>query len=81
MNKDIIDKLYKSEYYVYEHYLDGELFYIGKGTKDRAINFLNRSEIWKDKVNKRESDIEIKIIAHFYDNVYAEAFEKMHNML
>lgn len=78
MNKDIIDKLHKSKYYIYEHYLDGKLFYIGKGTKERAINFSNRSKAWKIKVNNRETDIEIKVIAHFYDNLYAEAFEKMH---
>ena len=78
MTKNFIDKLYKSNYYIYEHYLDGKLFYIGKGNGKRAIDFSQRSEMWKTKVNKRETDIEVKIIAHFYDNVYAKAFEKMH---
>lgn len=78
MNTNIIEKLFKSEYYIYEHYLDGKLFYIGKGSGRRAIDFSHRSEIWKAKVNKRESAIEVKIIAYFHDELYARAFEKMH---
>lgn len=78
MNINLIEKLYKTKYYVYEHYLDDKLFYIGKGTEKRALDYLNRSELWKAKVDKREADVKIKIIAHFYDNLYAEAFEKMH---
>lgn len=66
------------KYYIYEHYLDNKLFYIGKGSGGRAFDLLSRSHLWKTKVLGRESEVEIKIIAGFHDNGHAESFEKLH---
>lgn len=73
-----INSSFLGTYYVYEHYINNELFYIGKGTGDRASNFTCRSELWLNKVAKREAEVEIKIIAKFNYDSHAEAFEKLH---
>lgn len=42
----------KSDYYVYLHReLNGSIFYVGKGRKDRYKNKNNRSIAWKDKAS------------------------------
>lgn len=40
----------KSNYYVYLHKtLDGVIFYVGKGSKNRAWSTCSRSKLWKEK--------------------------------
>lgn len=52
-------------YYVYEHYLDGDLFYIGKGTGDRCLIFKDRSISWHELAGEREDEIIVYIIRVF----------------
>ena len=56
---DLTEKLHKSKYYVYEHYLDDKLFYIGKGTGNRCFNFKSRSNMWKEKTKNRTNEIKL----------------------
>lgn len=37
-------------YYVYEHSIEGKVFYVGKGCKDRTIVFKGRNELWNKHV-------------------------------
>lgn len=65
-------------FYVYEHYIDGELFYIGKGQNDRAIVYEDRTPGWNKKVNGRIDDVRLKFVAYFDNNKDAENFERDH---
>jgi len=58
--------------YVYGHYLDGELKYVGKGRKNRAWTFLQRSKGW----NAIFKDLkpEVRILHANLDEL--KAFEK-----
>lgn len=49
------------DFYVYRHIRrdTGEVFYIGKGFKNRAYSFLNRNPYWHNIVNKCGFDVEI----------------------
>ena len=50
------------KYYTYAHYnINGDLFYIGKGTGSRAFRHNDRSKEWKDYVYNTDG-ITIKII-------------------
>ena len=44
-------------YYVYFHYLDGDIFYIGKGSGLRCLEFKGRSKAWVDFVDGREDEV------------------------
>lgn len=49
------------EFYVYEWYIKetGEVFYIGKGTKDRYKEYKRRNKKFKDFYNTHECDVRI----------------------
>ena len=65
------------KYYVYAHYLDGELFYIGKGGyNNRCSDLTGRSKQWKDYVNGREKYVVVDIINAFDSEVEAITFEQ-----
>ena len=68
-------QLYRKKHYVYEHYLDGDLIYIGKGQGGRAVEFWARNDEWKRVVNGRYGDVEVKIIKGFEDESEALLFE------
>ena len=73
---DILQKIYENNYYVYEHYLDDELFYIGKGKGKRCLDLESRTRRWKAKVNGRENDVVVKIIETFKTEEEALMFER-----
>lgn len=72
-----LEKFKRNEklYYVYEHILDGKVFYIGKGSKDRAIS-MERNELWFEKIGNRLAEVEVKIRAYFHIEADAFFFEK-----
>ena len=60
-------------FYTYAHYTNnGEVFYIGKGIKDRAYSFNDRSHSWKRAV-KDSKGLKIEILAYW--DTEQEAFE------
>ena len=60
-------------FYTYAHYApNGKIFYIGKGIKDRAYSFSDRSDNWKRAV-KDNKGLKIEILAHW--DTEQEAFE------
>lgn len=62
------------KYCVYEHWLDGVCFYVGKGlTKTRPYKFSpsQRNQNWKAYVKDRTKDIEVKIVETFDENAQA----------
>lgn len=63
--KGIDENMQIKEYYVYEHYLDDKLFYIGYGTARRAYSFTQRRPRWKKIVGSRYDDVKVKIVAYF----------------
>lgn len=74
MNDEIVI-LSNSMYYVYEHYLDGKLFYVGKGQGDRCFNVKRRSKYWLNLVKDRECEVKIIIVAYFYYEKDAYEYE------
>ena len=71
----MIEELYKKKYYVYKHYIDGNLFYVGKGKGTRALDFLARNKSWKNKVKGRYGDVEVVIEKSFDDEIEALTLE------
>lgn len=75
----------KGPYYVYEHWLDNQCFYVGKGSyiynRATAMRDSVRNEKWKNFVGNRKHDVVVKIIKEFefesdaYD--YEEALSKI----
>lgn len=72
---DLIRNMYDKKYYVYEHYIDGNLIYIGKGRGARALEFNYRPSRWKNVVRERYDEIEVKIIGTFDDEKKALEYE------
>lgn len=70
--------LYKSKYYVYEHWIDGKVFYVGKGTGARAVDFKSRNKKWLKHVNERFIEIKVNIVKHFDNDLEAIEYEKIH---
>lgn len=67
--------MYKSKFYVYEHYIDNKLFYIGKGTGARAVTLDSRSIPWINIVNDRLTEVGVEIVGHFNDEESAGTYE------
>jgi hypothetical protein len=65
------------EFYTYAHSKpNGSLFYIGKGQKDRAYTYGNRSEYWKRIVNKHGNPT-VQILAYWKTAEEAYDHEKL----
>ena len=64
--------------YVYAHFRKdtNELFYVGKGSGNRAYNFNSRSNYWKNIV-KKSGGFTVNIIANCLTNDEAYNFEKI----
>lgn len=73
-----VTKLYKSKYYVYEHWIDGKMFYVGKGTGVRAVDFKSRTKKWLEHVNGRFVEIKVNIVRHFDNEFEAIEYERIH---
>ncbi len=63
------------KYYVYTHSLDGEIFYVGKGSGTRARRFTFRSEQWNEVVGNRVDNVESNIVCYFQSEKDAYDFE------
>ena len=50
-------------YYVYEHWLDGKVVYVGKGKGDRALK-ASRNKFWKDVVKDNLFNVDVVIKAY-----------------
>lgn len=46
-------------YYVYLHKLNGQVFYVGKGSHDRVIRVAGRSKLWYETAFGKEIEVEI----------------------
>lgn len=66
-----------SMYYVYKHYLNDKLFYIGKGCRDRAYDFKDRSLSWSKLVAGNFDNIRVEIVGYFKSELYAYEVEKL----
>ena len=68
------------DYYVYEHSLDGEVFYVGTGSvKTRRAYQLTpgrRNKLWNDFVKERKNEIKVNIVEYFDDYLEAERYEQ-----
>lgn len=49
----------KRIFYVYGHKLDGKTVYIGKGSKNRAWNFCQRSKLWNLTFKDKRPEVDI----------------------
>lgn len=66
----------KNWFYVYEHYIDNKIFYVGKGKGQRAYEFRDRGSAWMNRVKGRESEIKVKIVAYFEKEEDAYFYEE-----
>lgn len=64
------------KYYVYTHKLNGNVFYVGKGSKNRSNRFSLRSQPWNDFVGDNQKGIEVDIVRYFDDESQAYKFEE-----
>ena len=66
----------KADYYVYEWFIveTGEVFYVGKGSGNRATSMKDRNDLFK-KI-RREHKCDFRILRHFTDNKEAFEYEK-----
>lgn len=74
-NKRTMSIIREEGYYVYKHYLDGKLFYIGKGRGLRCFEFKNRGSAWKNYVDGREDEVLVDIVRYFDSENAAFNFE------
>ena len=73
-----MNELYKideSYYYVYEHWLNGQVVYVGKGKESRAVE-LRRNNYWKETVKDDFFNLKVVIKAYFKDEKDAFDYEK-----
>lgn len=70
------NKNYISDYYVYIHkkVSNGKVFYVGKGSKNRAYDKHKRSDYWKSIVKKH--GLIVEIVESGYQDWYASEREK-----
>ena len=66
----------KSYYYVYEHWLNGQVIYVGKGKKNRAVS-LQRNIYWKETIKDDFFNLKVVIKAYFKDEKDAFDYEKI----
>ena len=66
----------KADYYVYEWFIveTGEVFYVGKGSGNRATSMKDRNELFKQI--RREHKCDYRILQRFTDNKKAFEYEK-----
>lgn len=69
-------KINKNYYYVYEHWLDGQIIYVGKGKLDRAFS-PNRNLEWKERVKENSGVVDVVIKGYFENEEDAFSFEKL----
>ena len=64
-------------YYTYAHSApSGKIFYIGKGTNDRAYSFSDRSQDWK-RAFKENKGVQVEILANWNTEEEAYSHEKL----
>lgn len=66
------------KYFVYEHWLDNQCFYVGHGIESRpkGMSKSTRNRKWHNFCNDNFERVEIKIIEEFDNKKKAEDFEK-----
>lgn len=65
------------KYYVYEHLLDGEVFYVGKGSGNRYLQMgYARNRYWNNFVGDRINDVEKRIVKYFENEDDAYIYEE-----
>lgn len=69
-------KIDKNYYYVYEHWLNGKVIYVGKGKKGRAVS-LQRNNHWKETIKDDFFNLDVVIKAYFEDEKDAFEYEKV----
>lgn len=67
-------------YYVYEHWLDGQCFYVGKGSyihnRAQALGDSVRNKEWRNFVGNRKKEVIINIVKDFYSEQDAYDYEE-----
>lgn len=60
-------------FYTYVHIRPdtGDIFYVGKGSGDRAHSHKNRNKIWRNVVNKNKGEFKVQILNWFNDPLTA----------
>lgn len=76
MNKKELYNINENCYYVYEHILDGKVFYVGKGKGNRIFD-LERNESWVKLTEGNLHKVEFSIKGYFFDEKDAYAFEQL----
>lgn len=73
-----MNELYQIDenYYVYEHWLNGQVIYVGKGKERRAVE-LRRNNYWKETVKDDFFNLKVVIKAYFKDEKDAIDYEKI----
>lgn len=70
------NEMRKDKYYVYEHWIDGVCFYVGKGRKRRPFELKSkRNKLWNEIVCGRYDEIKINVIKEFDTNKEAIQYE------
>lgn len=69
-----------NKYYVYEHSLDGRIFYVGHGCGNRAWNVKSRSNRYKNYIKERYDDIEVTIVQDNLTKEQAMGLEVEHQI-
>ena len=70
----------KADYYVYEWFIveTGEVFYVGKGSGNRATSMKDRNELFKQI--RRDNKCDYRILRYFTDNKAAFEYEKQRGL-
>ena len=76
METENINKLYLNKYYVYQHSINGKVFYVGKGTGIRAVDFKHRTKKWNVFVGGELNLVNVEIVKTFDCEKEALTYEK-----